>query len=181
MFFSAITALFGVGSAAQAEDLCRAKVLRDVSPVSGGAYVVPKGGNLTAFNHYSFDEFGNGMFCTHGGGCYPEYVTVEGQGRVRALELTNCKIVRRNDGYYTEVDRSRNSAADLRFNDIEDQLIAIGMGLAPADNAARHYVQNPDGSCGRLVKRALEGNPDARRRLAAGPPQFCAYDYGARR
>lgn len=184
IFFIAIAGFIAMGSAANAEDLCRARALRDVSPVGGGSYVIPKGGYVTAITQYEVDDLGRGMFCSHGGGCYPEYVTVEGQGRVRALEMTNCKIVRRHDpklgyNYSVEIDRSRNSAADLRFNDIEDQLISIGIYGAGADNAARHYVQNPSGACGKLVRRVLEGNPEARRRVL--DTNICFYDYGARR
>ena len=172
--FSLITS-----SPAHAEDLCRAKALRDVSPMSGGGYVIPQGSYVTAVTQYIVDDrTGERMFCSHGGGCYPEYVTVDGRGEMLALELENCAIGPKSaDGFYSvEVDRTLNSSAELRFNDIEDQLISFGMALAPADNAARHYVNNPEGECGRLVRNALEGNPEARRTLSASP-RICVYTY----
>lgn len=164
---------------AHAEDLCRARALRDISPIGGGSYVIPKGDFVTAVTQYQVDaETGERSFCSHGGGCYPEHVTVAGRGSVRALELVNC-VVGRQIGvglYSVQVDRRRNSSTALRFDDVENQLISFGMGIAPADNAARHYIRNPAGACGRLVKQALEGNPDARSRLARNPA-FCTYNY----
>lgn len=179
-FVSALAAIVGIGSPAYAEDLCRAKALRDVSPNSGGNYVIAAGDYVTAVTQYEIDpETGRRSFCSHGGGCYPETVTVAGRGEVKALVLENCIIGRQIDHglYAVEIDRSLNSAADLRFNDIEDRLIDIGMGVAPADNAARHYVKNPSGPCGRLVLRALEGDHGARRALISAP-EFCRFDYG---
>jgi hypothetical protein len=123
------------------------------------------------------------FFCSHGGSCYPTHVYINGEP-VEALRLDNCTVgaeVSRYDDeiiYGLEVDRSRNSEADLRFDDVENALIELGLCMACADNAARHYVERPQGQCGTLVKQSLEGNPAARRRLAADEfPAICNWEY----
>lgn len=170
-------------SAAFAADLCEAIALRDVSPTSGGDYVVTKGRSIGAVTQFVKGRYDEGYFCTHGGGCYPRIVSLNGEVDVEAVKLTNCEIgsvIGRDDDeivYSVDVVRAMNSRSALRFDDIENSLIEFGMGMAPADNAARHYVENPSGECAILVREALEGNPEARRALADGPPKFCFWEY----
>lgn len=168
---------------AQAADLCNLIAVRDVSPMSGGDYVVTKGETIGAVTQYRVSSWGQETFCIHGGGCYPRLVSLNGEEEVEAVRLTNCKIgaeiSRDEEGviYSVEVDRLANSASALRFDDIENVLLDFGMCSACADNAARHYVEQPTGECATLVKSAIEGNPEAKGRLANAMPEFCAWNY----
>lgn len=175
---AALMAGMSLPGAAQAADLCRAIALRD-APSSSGGYVVPKGDYVHAITQYQIDpDTGQRSFCAHGGSCYPERITVAGKGVMIVLKLVNCVIGERiDDGLYAvNVDRSRNSAYALRRDDVENQLMSMGMCNSCADNAAEHYVTNPTGPCGRLVHSALEGNPTSKTRLT-NDPQICRYDY----
>lgn len=168
-------------TSAHAEDICRARALIDV-PATGRYYELHKGDIVTAITQYWIDpETGERTFCSHGGGCYPERAIVSGRSQI-ALKLENCVIGPRVDAdglHEIIVDRRRNSAAALRRDDIENQLLEFGMCSACADNAAQHYVTMPSGTCGRLVKSALEGNPQSQAELV-DDPEYCRYDYTRR-
>ena len=182
-FFAAALTMLATPSAASAADLCEAIALRDVSPTSGGDYVVTEGRTIGAVTQFVKGRYDEGYFCTHGGGCYPRTVSLNGEVDVEAVKLTNCEVgsvISQDEEevvYSVDVVRSMNSPSDLRFDDIENTLIDFGMGMAPADNAARHYVENPSGECAKLVRSALEGNPDSRNALVNGPPEICIWEY----
>ena len=54
----------------------------------------------------------------------------------------------------------------LRASDVEATLMdRFGLCHACAGNAAYHYVREPSSACGRLVRSALEGDPEAAQRL----------------
>lgn len=54
----------------------------------------------------------------------------------------------------------------------------LGMGLCSAcsDNIAMFYTKNPESPCGKLAKKALEGNPDAVKTLQ-DYPEYCTWEY----
>jgi hypothetical protein len=169
---------------AAAEDLCQAIALRDVAARGDSTSVMEKGTTQTAVTQlWKNIATGDTFFCSHGGSCYPTHVRIRGV-RVEALRLENCTVgaeVSRDQEdilYAIEVDRSRNSPQELRFDDIENQLIEFGACTACADNATQHYLQRPTGQCGTLVRRALEGDREARRSISEDFPDFCAWDYG---
>lgn len=62
------------------------------------------------------------------------------------------------------------------FGYSKERFVQMGLGLAPADNVARFYVEKPDSQCGRLAKRAIEGNPRAVEILLSQPP-YCIWQY----
>lgn len=171
-FAIAVTASVIPSPKATAADICRVKVLQNIAPVGSPEYPIRKGQYISAITQYTEWEPGQMVFCQHGGGCYPERVFVKGKGAVKALQLVNCRVIKKHGEFAVEAVRSANSASRLRQDNIEDQLIDFGMSSAGADNASRKYIKNPSGQCGRLVKSALEGNPDARRTLSKHP-KFC--------
>lgn len=181
-------AVLAFPTSAWAEDLCRAQALRDVGAMENSASVLARGEFQDAVTQYNREvATGQTSLCSHGGYCYPTHVSVGGQ-RVEALRLVNCTVGAESwrdaetISYSVVVDRSRNSAASLRFDDVENQLVEFGTCAACADNAARHYIERPQGQCGILVRQALEGNPVARRRFANSEfPDFCTWTYPARR
>ena len=68
--------------------------------------------------------------------------------------------------------RSRIAPSKLRQNDVESQLLQLGMCNSCAGNAASFYIKKPNSRCAKLVKQALEGNPDARTEISASP-EYC--------
>lgn len=166
-------------SSAFGADLCKAVALRDVPAIESPASIIPKGGIDAAITQYRVEKAtGIASFCSHGGYCYPTHVFINGR-KVEALRLTNCKIGKRDpfpDKEYTfydvDVDRSKNSASDLRYDDLDNQLLTLGLCSACASNAAMTYLKKPKSKCGRLVKAALEGNRKALEAIKDGP-DYC--------
>jgi hypothetical protein len=99
---------------------------------------------------------------------------------VEALRLVNCKVGKRyeedKDEVYYSVDvvRSKNTAADLRLDDLDNKFLEMGLCSACADNVAMFYVKKPTSPCGRLAKQALEGNPVATDKLRSFP-DYCKW------
>jgi hypothetical protein len=103
---------------------------------------------------------------------------VNGQ-KVEALLLTNCKIgaiepaipgiTDDNTSYALEVDRSRNSAAALMYDDLDNALLALGMCSACAGNAADIYMKQPDSPCASTVANAIAGDKEAIAELQTNP------------
>ena len=111
------------------------------------------------------------FICSHGGGCYSAFVTVNGKA-TRSIRMDNCRVnfARSETSYgetifYVDVDRRLNSPTKLRFNDVNDSLLNMGLCSACAGTAANAYVKRPSSPCGQLTRSALEGNPLARRKL----------------
>jgi hypothetical protein len=68
--------------------------------------------------------------------------------------------------------RTKANAGDVRYSDIEDTLLNMGLCNACAGNAAAWYVYRPSSSTGQLVKAALEGNPLAKQKLQGDVPNY---------
>jgi hypothetical protein len=172
----AITAIYSykISSA----DLCKAIALRDVAAVEAPDSVLPRGVYDEAITQYRVNKrTGATTFCSHGGYCYPTHIRLNGQ-KVEVLRLINCAIGARNyedsdEIYYSlEVLRSRNSPAALRYNDLDDKFLELGLCSACADNVTRFYIEKPSSPCARLAKQALEGNAESADRLR-GFPDYC--------
>lgn len=58
----------------------------------------------------------------------------------------------------------------------KEKFLEMGACNACADNIAQYYTQKPNSPCGRLAKQALEGNPDAIKKLVAFP-DYCQWKY----
>jgi hypothetical protein len=159
----------------KAADLCEAIALQDVAANEDPASIIKRGDRDTAITGYQVDKkTGEGVFCSHGGYCYPTHVLVNGI-KVEALKLTNC-VIGKSDysdadeiSYSVEVERSKVSPAELKQDDVDNRLLELGLCSACAGNAASFYVSQPKSPCARLVKEALEGSPDAVRILKDGP------------
>ncbi len=148
---------------ARAADICEAIALRDVSAVENPDSVLKRGERDAAITQYRVNKkSGKATFCSHGGYCYP----------ADALKLTNCKIGARDAiddpdevFYGVEVVRSKVSKKLLRYDDLDNRLLEMGLCSACASNAANQYLTKPRSRCARTVKAALEGNPIALKEL----------------
>lgn len=176
-----VMALAGIDVPAHAADICNAVALVDIPDTITG-YGLKKGEIDDAVTQYNVDANGEGQFCSHGGGCYPRYL-IKGGKKVEALRLTNCKIGAAepaiaglpDDGsvtYDIEVDRSKNSAAALKIDDVDNALLNLGMCSACAGNAAYLYIHSPASECGSKVANALAGDKSAIAELQNNP-DYC--------
>src|SRR6516225_2450600 len=161
-------------------DLCKAIALRDVAAVEAPDSVLARGSYDDSVTQYRVNkQTGMTTFCSHGGYCYPTHVRVNGQ-KVEALRLVNCKIGSPNyedkdDVYYfVDVVRSKNTAAELRLDDLDNKFLEMGLCSACAGNVAMFYVKRPTSPCARLAKQALEGNPVATDKLRSFP-DYCKW------
>lgn len=167
------------GAPALAEsDVCQAVALTDAPGWVGEIrsappdIVIKKGETYDEISTYQQDpKTGIGSFCQHGGGCVDRYVVRNG-AKVEALHLQNCSIRKvahpAPGGYEFElvVDRSKVAGSTLRYNDIDTRLLQLGMCNACADNTADEYIHHPQSACSKLVRSALEGDPDAAAELS---------------
>ncbi len=172
--------LFGADGA-QAADICKAVALRDVAAIDNPSSMLAKGEYDTAVTQYRVETAtGNDSICSHGGYCYPVHVTIGGK-RVEALRLTNCKAGTKaysvEDGmrmYEVDVIRSAVAAKDLRYDDLDNKLLSMGLCSACASNTATMYLEKPKSKCATVTRRALEGDPGAVKALQ-DEPAFCTY------
>lgn len=58
----------------------------------------------------------------------------------------------------------------------KEKFLEMGACSACADNIAQYYTKKPNSTCGKLAKQALEGNPDAIKKLAQFP-DYCIWKY----
>lgn len=92
----------------------------------------------------------------------------------------NCKVGAKDSedneqvSYAVDVDRTRNSAAALRADDVGNRFLELGLCSACASNVAAFYIREPNSACGRLAKQALEGNPVAVGKLRDNPG-YCRF------
>ncbi|RYB02113.1 hypothetical protein [Lichenibacterium ramalinae] len=167
--------------AAQAADVCKAIALRDVAAIESPSSMLAKGQYDTAVTQYRVETAtGDDSICSHGGYCYPMHVTIGGK-RVEALRLTNCKPGTKayafEEGmktYELDVIRSAVPARDLRYDDLDNKLLSMGLCSACAGNVAMMYLERPQSKCAAVTRKALEGDPAALEALQ-GDPGFCTY------
>ena len=182
-FFAMLGAsLFPIG--VQAADICTAVALRDVPAIEHSSSILKKGQFDTAITQYRVNKrTGETSFCSHGGYCYPIRIQVGGD-LLEALRLTNCQVVDSrpafDEGEYLDYEvepvRTKVPPALLRYDDLDNKLLAMGLCSACADNVAQYYLKQPNSQCAKLARSALEGNPEATRVLQAAPP-YCAWHY----
>jgi hypothetical protein len=70
--------------------------------------------------------------------------------------------------YAIDVVASKVPPALLRYDDLDNRLLSIGLCSACASNAAHEYLTHPHSKCANLVRLTLEGNPDATGSLSNG-------------
>jgi hypothetical protein len=58
----------------------------------------------------------------------------------------------------------------------KEKFLEMGACSACADNIAQYYTKKPNSPCGKLAKQALEGNPDAIKKLVEFP-DYCQWKY----
>ncbi|MFZ1964144.1 MAG: hypothetical protein WAU78_11890 [Roseiarcus sp.] len=173
-------ALLALGTSAGAADVCEAVALRNVPALEDPSAVIRRGDHDTGIAQYRVSKkTGEDELCSHGGYCYPVHATESGQ-RIEVLRLTNCSIGARDpyddpdDIFYRlDVIRSAVPPQTLKINDVDDSLLKLGLCSACANNAAFLYVTTPESRCARVVKEALEGNPDAVKALNSGDNDLC--------
>lgn len=158
-------ALCATTSCTFAADICKAIALRDVPAVEAPDTILKKGDLDTAITQYRVSKTGRASFCSHGGYCYP----------AAGLKLLNCKVGAKGDFddpddvfYEVDVIRSKVPPALLRYDDLDNKLLSMGMCSACASNAADTYLKRPNSPCGRTVRSALEGSPVATKALTDG-------------
>ena len=159
--------LFSMG--AQAADICTAVALRDVPALENRSSILKKGQLDTAITQYRVNKrTGETSFCSHGGYCYPSRIQIGGD-LLAALRLTNCQVADDHppfdEGEYLDYEvepiRIKVPPALLRYDDLDNKLLAMGLCSACADNVAQYYPKQPNSQCAKLARSALEGNPEA--------------------
>ena len=158
--------------AANAADICKAVAIRDVASVGSSTIDLRRGAYdfaITQYNVRKGDDFRS--FCSHGGSCYP----------ASALKLVNCRVgaLSYSDAeqfsYSVDVIRARVSNGALRYDDLDNRLLQMGLCSACASNAAHAYLDRPASRCAQVVRGALEGNPVAARNLDQNFDSLCPY------
>jgi hypothetical protein len=159
--------------AAQAADLCKALAIRDVPAIESATSIIKRGSYDEAITQFRVSKTnGDTSFCSHGGYCYPTHVP-QGGDKMEALRLTNCKVGARIDDdanmviYGVDVVRAAVPSTELTIDDLDNQLRAMGLCSACADNVADVYFKKPESACAKTTRKALEGNPDALNNLVA--------------
>ena len=173
--------ILGSAGPVRAADICTAVAVRDVPALEDSSSVLKKGDLDTAVTQYRVNkQTGRTTLCSHGGYCYPMRIAVGGD-LLEALRLTNCKVASQpsfDDGenliYDLEPVRSKIPAPALRFDDLDNRFLQLGLCSACASNVAEWYIEQPESRCSKLARAALEGNPDATRQLQEFP-DYCTW------
>jgi hypothetical protein len=165
-------------------DICTAVAIRDVAAIEDSGSIITKGDHDSAITQYRVNKrTGQTSFCSHGGYCYPTRVNVSGD-LLEALRLTNCRVVESrtpyDEGEYLDYEvepiRTKVAPALLRYDDLDNRFLELGLCSACADNVTQYYINQPNSPCAKLARNALEGNPDALRVLRSDPP-YCRWQY----
>jgi hypothetical protein len=182
--FCCCAALFWIGvDDAHSADICEAVAVRDVPAVEDSSSVLKKGQIDDAITRYMVNKrTGLTFFCSHGGYCYPTRVEVAGD-LLEALKLNNCRVLDKpdyDDGenivYLVGPIRSKIPAARLRYDDLDNKFLEMGLCSACADNVVQYYIKQPKSQCATLARAALEGDPEALKTLREAPP-YCTWHY----
>ncbi|SPF42602.1 conserved exported hypothetical protein [Syntrophobacter sp. SbD1] len=92
-------------------------------------------------------------------------------GYVKAIEVQGiAKVLGKT--YKTK----QRSETGKRYGYSKEKFMEMGACSACADNITQYYTKKPGSPCGKLAKQALEGNPDAIRKLVAYP-DYCVWKY----
>lgn len=170
---AALAALLASIATANATDsICEAVAMQAITKTEDFPYPLKRGETIYEITQYNVNKkTGATSFCSHGGGCYP----------AEALHLTNCSVDKSKPSYEDDEEfyyslnllRSKVPPKVLRQNDVELKLLELGMCNRCAGDAAAFYVKVPASRCADLVRRALEGNPVAIKKLLDDEPDYC--------
>ncbi len=182
--FFILTVLFSSYSYA-AYDICEAKVLASLKTKDNPTPYYQVGDTISAITQYWFDvETQEFTLCQKGGGCYPQFISRNGK-KIETLKLNKCVVgpvisVSSSTVEYSLIpDRKNISSSALRSHYVSNRLVSLGIGIAPAENAAEYYIKRPNSQCGKLVKQVLEGNPGAFNTLEQSP-KYCKWDWNSK-
>lgn len=134
---------------AHAEYWCKAIALRNTHYNDHPEIIIKKDTEDTFTSDYGND------LCQHGGYCVKR----------QDFKLIDCD-------YHLNPIRSKAEPIALRYSDVSDTLVNMGLCSLCAKNAASWYIKHPLSKTGKLVKAALEGNPEAKKKLIEDTPQF---------
>ncbi|MEE9913720.1 MAG: hypothetical protein K4571_18575 [Deltaproteobacteria bacterium] len=92
-------------------------------------------------------------------------------GSVRSREVQGiAKILGKT---YKPKQRSESGKS---YKYARERFSRMGACSACADNIAQYYSKKPDSLCGKLAKQALQGNPEATRKIVDFP-DYCQWKY----
>jgi hypothetical protein len=137
-----------------AEYWCKALALRDTHYNESTDTLIRKG-QVEAFTTDNGPDL-----CQHGGYCVKR----------RDFRLLDCDV-------HLNPIRTKANTEDVRYSDIENTLVEMGLCNACAGNAASWYIYRPSSPTGQLVKAALEGNPLAKQKLQQDWDSIPNYPY----
>jgi hypothetical protein len=80
------------------------------------------------------------------------------------------------EGIKEAIGKSKRSEAGQSYGYSRQKFSEMGLCNACADNVAQYYTKQPASPCGKLAKRALEGNPQALEELQSFPA-YCQWKY----
>lgn len=80
------------------------------------------------------------------------------------------------EGIKEVIGKSGRSEVGQSYGYSKKKFSDMGLCSACADNVAQHYTKKPASQCGKLAKRALEGNPQAIEELQTFP-SYCQWHY----
>lgn len=80
------------------------------------------------------------------------------------------------DGIKEALGLDKRSDIGMSYGYSRQKFSDMGLCEACADNVAQYYTKKPDSKCGKLAKRALEGNPRAVDTLQSFP-DYCTWHY----
>lgn len=80
------------------------------------------------------------------------------------------------EGIKESLGKSGRSEAGQSYGYSKQKFSDMGLCSACADNVAQYYTKKPNSQCGKLAKRALEGNPQATEELQSFP-SYCQWQY----
>lgn len=92
-------------------------------------------------------------------------------GLVKSIEVQNiAKVLGKT------YEAKLRSEVGKSYGYSRDRFVEMGACWACADNIAQYYTKKPNSPCGRLAKKALEGDPEAINKLVAFP-DYCQWKY----
>jgi len=80
------------------------------------------------------------------------------------------------EGIKETIGKSSRTEVGQSYGYSKQKFSEIGLCSSCADNVAQYYTKMPASQCGKLAKRALEGNPQALEELQTFP-SYCQWHY----
>jgi hypothetical protein len=82
----------------------------------------------------------------------------------------------RHTEYREQIQGFKCDKVELKYDDLDNKLLEMGLCSARADNVAQYYIKQPNSQCATLARAALEGNPEALLKLQ-DMPTYCTWHY----